>query len=139
MSRACAVFGGTYVLGPSARPTSVVLGDEVRLDIPCHPRPVVAKRLITSDPTHLPREVRPEQERVASEARCIAILDELPPLLRREVNEEGEDKEQDDTAVIIFPPEEGREAVVRALVMGEGTGSCPAGQCESSFLKDVPD
>jgi RAB protein geranylgeranyltransferase component A len=56
-------------------------------------------------------------------------VDKLPASLRREQGEDGE-LDQDDTAVVVFPPAEGSKAVVRVLMMGEGTGSCPSGQCE---------
>jgi len=54
----------------------------------------------------------------------------LPESLRRPRAESTEEEEEgeDDTAVIVFPPTE-NHGLVRALVMGEGTGSCPAGQC----------
>jgi hypothetical protein len=64
-------------------------------------------------------------------AHCIALLPSLPASLRRPQTEpvDGEEEGEDDTAVIVFPPTE-TQGLVRALVMGEGTGSCPAGQCE---------
>lgn len=37
------------------------------------------------------------------------------------------EEEGDDTAILVIPPADDRP-FVRALVMGEGTGSCPAGQ-----------
>jgi hypothetical protein len=84
-------------------------------------------------------------------AHCIAILPCLPESLKRKQGENPEnpehpdieaeesrapksDVEQDDTAVILFPPE-GEVGLVRALLMGEGTGSCPSGQCESESLR----
>lgn len=125
------MFGGTYVLGPSAKPTSIKTSSSsgVEVSIPCHPRPVTAKHII-SRADHLPKTLRREatwsEIRIAS---CIAVVDELPAALRREQGEDGE-SDQDDTAVVVFPPAEGSKAVVRVLMMGEGTGSCPSGQCE---------
>jgi hypothetical protein len=123
------VFGGTYVLGPSARPTSIESKEGVvTLRLPCHPRPVNTKHLISS-PEHLPLPTK-KDEITSTTAHCIAVLSSLPAALRRAESEEGDEgKEQDDTAVIVFPPADGG-SVIRALVTGEGTGSCPAGQCE---------
>jgi hypothetical protein len=68
-------------------------------------------------------------------AHCIALLPSLPESLRRPKTEpvDGEEEGEDDTAVIVFPPTD-NQGLVRALVMGEGTGSCPAGQCTSSSI-----
>lgn len=76
-------------------------------------------------------------------AHCISLLDELPEALRRPVKQTSEDPAngqeeeegaEDDTAVVVFPPSPESEGgkVVKALMMGEGTGSCPAGQCKLS-------
>jgi len=66
-------------------------------------------------------------------AHCIALLTSLPESLRRpQLAEPTEEEGEDDTAVIVFPPTDDH-GLVRALVMGEGTGSCPAGQCTSPF------
>ena len=134
MDSACAVFGGTYVLGKESIPESMTVNDDsVTIKIPCHPRPITAKHMVTS-PDHLPPDIRPQPESSGGTitAHCIALLDSLPEALRRPKAEstEGEEEGEDDTAVIIFPPTES-QGLVRALVMGEGTGSCPAGQCKS--------
>ena len=134
--RACAVFGGTYVLGPSARPREIKTdgtSGKVILDLPCHPRPVIAKHLVSSA-EHIPESMITEgRERTVHRAHCIAVVPSLPPIFsrRQNVSEEtlGEETEEDDTAVVIFPPVDDLP-VVRALLMGEGTGSCPSGQCE---------
>jgi RAB protein geranylgeranyltransferase component A len=152
--RACAVFGGTYVLGPSAVAEFKVPEDNtpettISLKLPCHPRLVTARNIISSA-GHLPPQLRPidafdsssQTPAVPSSAdtlrnttaHCIAILSSLPASLRSSIRGDGTDfdkvgeTEQPDTAVIVFPPE-GDSGLVRALIMGEGTGSCPAGQC----------
>jgi RAB protein geranylgeranyltransferase component A len=134
MHRACAVFGGTYVLGPTALPSSVEIRDDsVVLQVQCHPQPITASHLISS-PLHLPQSAQHTDihSELNSIARCIAVLDALPPALKRPKveGEEEESKEEDDTAIVVFPPEKEDGQVVRALIMGEGTGSCPAGRCE---------
>ena len=110
--------------------------DSVTIKIPCHPRPITAKHLVTS-PDHLPPDIRPDVGSSKGDvtAHCIALLPSLPESLRRPkaVPVDGEEEGEDDTAVIVFPPTE-NQGLVRALVMGEGTGSCPAGQCMSSSI-----
>jgi hypothetical protein len=122
-------------LGKESIPESMnVNGDSVTLKIPCHPRPITAKHLITS-PDHLPPNLEPKSDSTFESkvtAHCIALLPSLPESLRRpkkESTEEDEEEGEDDTAVIVFPPT-GDAGLVRALMMGEGTGSCPAGQCK---------
>lgn len=140
--RACAVFGGTYVLGKESILESMEIEHEaeypVKLKIPCHPRTINAKHLVSSPdhvPPHLRRSAAGNVRRAT--AHCIALLPALPTQLKRfqKDNSDGvdgdEDEEgQDDTAIIVFPPS-GDQGLVRALIMGEGTGSCPAGQCTS--------
>lgn len=143
--RACAVFGGTYVLGKDSIPEKLEVEDgaayPVKVKIPCHPRTISTKHLISS-PDQLSRDLRDTSPQGAkcTTAHCIALLPDLPAQLRRpdkvksdNVDEGEEDEGQDDTAVIVFPPQ-GDQGLVRALVMGEGTGSCPSGQCESRSL-----
>lgn len=126
------------MLGPESIPESIEVedGGSVSLKLPCHPRTITAKHLVTS-PSHLPSHLVPTGTSSSSRttAHCIAILSERPDVLRRPevVREEVPDDEEvgeDDTAVIAFPPTSDDETVVRALMMGEGTGSCPNGQCE---------
>jgi hypothetical protein len=84
-------------------------------------------------PDHL---TRPSAFKSKVTAHCIALLPSLPESLRRpkkESTEEDGEEGEDDTAVIVFPPT-ADSRLVRALVMGEGTGSCPAGQCTFPFL-----
>lgn len=131
---ACAVFGGTYILGASAEIKRLeVDGSGIELELPCHPRPVKASHIIAA-PQHLLESLRPSTASESRVARCIALVNGLPPALMRELTEQPEDSddklEEDDTAVIIFPPESADGHVVRGLIMGEGTGSCPAGQCK---------
>lgn len=102
------------------------------MKLACHPRPISAKHLITT-PDHLPPHLLPNPTGPGPErttAHCIAVLSSFPVLLRRKADaEETEEREEDDTAVVLFPPE-GERGLVRGLLMGEGTGSCPAGQCK---------
>lgn len=148
------------MLGDQAVATSIQIHEEqgVELRLPCHPRPITTKHLIASY-DHLPLSLQPKPEPLKSGrshagtrmAHCIAILPSLPDSLKRKRGENPEnpenpdseaeesqepksDVEQDDTAVILFPPE-GEVGLVRALLMGEGTGSCPSGQCESELLR----
>jgi hypothetical protein len=122
------------VLGEQAQSRSIELDDEcVKLDLPCHPRPIRTRHII-SNRNHLPSSLEASAEKStiasATTAHCIAVLPSLPECLRRsrDSGEEGAE-EQDDTAVILFPREYG-VGLVRALLMGAGTGSCPAGQCK---------
>jgi hypothetical protein len=109
----------------------------LKLKLPCHPRVITAKHLISSR-DHLPSTLLPNArpDRVTITAHCIALLPSLPVSVRRPKSEEAlgsegeEESGEDDTAVVIFPPTEGT-GLVRAVLMGEGTGSCPSGQCRS--------
>ncbi|OCF44472.1 rab escort protein [Kwoniella heveanensis CBS 569] len=107
--RACAVFGGTYVLGPSALPSSIEqTSDGLSLQVPCHPRPVHAAHLISA-PNHLPpdfvslplapssavpespsRSVQEESSASTSTAaHCVAITAIVPEALRRAGSQTG--------------------------------------------------
>ena len=136
--RACAVYGGTYVLGSMAKPSDITVESEgVKLSLPCHPRPITARHVVAA-PDQLPSNLYPSSpSRTVYRAQCIAILTSLPPVFKRQRTAETEEaegdqgeKEEDDTAGVLFPPVDGRPAI-RALLMGEGTGSCPPGQCKS--------
>ncbi|WVF67173.1 hypothetical protein IAT40_001919 [Kwoniella sp. CBS 6097] len=135
--RACAVFGGTYVLGPSAIPTSIEqTADGISLQIPCHPRPVTASHLI-SLPNHLPPNlassaaggaepaVQPEQAPTDAEsststtAHCIAISSTTPEALRRS------------SAKV---PEEESGAALEAV---DGSGEADAGEVEREENDDT--
>ncbi|CAD6570829.1 MAG: Rab proteins geranylgeranyltransferase component A [Tremellales sp. Tagirdzhanova-0007] len=126
--RACAVHGGTCILGSNASIKSIKVDDE-------------AKRLITT-PDHLPSSLllRGEEDRRATTAYCIAIVSSLPQVLQRDLPD-GVDQENGeetiDTAVILFPPEEGVQ-LVRALIHGETTGSCPCGQFILYLSTSIP-
>ncbi|XAO23047.1 hypothetical protein I312_101825 [Cryptococcus bacillisporus CA1280] len=135
--RGCAVYGGIYVLGQFGKPTLIDANDEnVTLKLPCHPRPVTAKYLISS-PNHLPSSLLiPESEPSISNitAHGIAITSSIPEILQRKLpftDDESERRqipeENDDTGLIVFPPENGNPTV-RCLINGEGTGSCPSKQ-----------
>ncbi|BEJ16852.1 hypothetical protein CspHIS471_0602530 [Cutaneotrichosporon sp. HIS471] len=114
--RACAVFGGTYILGSEGAPSDIVVDQGVSLRISAHPTPISATHLV-APPGFL--EDKPGVMRTS--AHLIAITCQ-PPVLKSC----GEDGVDDDTAVLVFPPSKG--PLVRALVMGEGTGSCPRNQ-----------
>lgn len=105
-------------------------GSGVKMKIPCHPRPITARHLISS-PDHLPKALyaQASENDVLTMACCIAVVSLLPLGLRHESAEEGAEQEEDDTAIIVFPSENNGQ-LVRALITGEGTGSCPSGQCK---------
>ncbi|KAL1410388.1 hypothetical protein Q8F55_004398 [Vanrija albida] len=131
--RACAVFGGTYVLGPPAMPDAIGVaeGGGVTLKIPGHPRPLAAGHLVSSD-DFLPPTLAPAASgAVRTTARGVAVVTAQPAVLKRapqpDADEDEAVAEDDDTAVVVFPPS-GDAPLARALIMGEGTGSCPAGQ-----------
>ncbi|WWC60275.1 uncharacterized protein I303_102843 [Kwoniella dejecticola CBS 10117] len=152
--RACAVFGGTYVLGPSARPTNIESTSEgVLVNIPCHPRAVTASHLIAS-PNNLPSSVSTSDPPPSSPSTLkdyvtlhgVAITKTMPDILRRKTtnadpSEAGasditEEVENDDTAVILFPRD--GQHVVKCYINGEGTGSCPAGQYIIYLSTSIP-
>lgn len=96
----------------------------VRLSIAGHPRELSARHLITA-PHFLPPALRPVMAEKRRTARAVVVLTSRPAFVVREsAGEEGEEDQDDsdDTAVLVLSPR------VRALVMGEGTGSCPARQ-----------
>lgn len=74
----------------------------------------------------------PREQAGKPTANYVAILPEVPgrlrALLKRPLSEEDGENDIDDVALLIFPPSGGRKTVTRCLLMGEGTGSCPAGQ-----------
>lgn len=131
-------------MGKESIPESMTVEEgSVKLILPCHPRPMIAKHLITS-PDHLPIDLRGAESSTHESsltAHCVALLPSLPDALRRpkstkgsEEGDAGDDEEdEDDTAVVVFPPTVDKP-LVRALVMGEGTGSCPSGQCKLSSI-----
>ncbi|GMK58354.1 hypothetical protein CspeluHIS016_0503860 [Cutaneotrichosporon spelunceum] len=132
--RACAVFGGTYILGSEGAPSDIVVGDVgekggagegagVSLRIDAHPSPIRAKHLLA------PPGFLQEPGVTRTTAHLIAIATCQPAVLRKRADEsesESAVEPDDDTAVLVFPPGDG--PLVRALVMGAGTGSCPPGQ-----------
>ncbi|KAL7419591.1 hypothetical protein Q5752_005503 [Cryptotrichosporon argae] len=125
----------------------------LRVTVPAHPRPIRARWVLAS-PDYLSADVLsragPSGSGPASgsaldgratraaetTAHCIAIATARPAVL----GPAGEGAaDGDDTALVVFPPkerggpdgrggQEGQGELVRALIMGEGTGSCPAGQ-----------
>lgn len=133
------MFGGTYVLGPEAMPevsapTASAAGGEsgpdsakdggVQVKVPAHPTPLRATHLVTS-PAFLPPKAGAPGSDKSVTAHAVAVVTSQPACLKRAAKDD-EEPEDDDTGVVIFPPAEG--PLVRALIMGEGTGSCPAGQ-----------
>lgn len=100
----------------------------VSLKIPGHPRTITATHLVCS-PDFLPASLKPESIGTKTTAYTVAVVATRPPVLApANAAEEGEEEEEgDDTAVLVFPPTD-TTPLVRALVMGEGTGSCPQGQ-----------
>lgn len=131
------MFGGTYVLGPEAMPevsapaASAAGGESgpqsakdggVQVKVPAHPTPLRSTHLVTS-PAFLPS--KPGSGSTSVTAHAVAVVTSQPACLKRAAKDD-EEPEDDDTGVVIFPPAEG--PLVRALIMGEGTGSCPAGQ-----------
>ncbi|ODN76789.1 hypothetical protein L202_05390 [Cryptococcus amylolentus CBS 6039] len=132
--RGCAVFGGTYVLGSPSIPTSCVITEtSATISVPCHPRPVTANHIIASTDYLTPAALTKDEtlsSHVTVSAHCIAITSSLPDVLRRSRATESQKVDQDendDTSLLVFPPE-GDNSLVRCLINGEGTGSCPAGQ-----------
>lgn len=125
------------MLGPEAMPeisaasADVSTGDDakssgnaggVQIKVPAHPTPLRTTHLVTS-PSFLTK-VSGSDKNVT--AHAVAVVTSQPGCLKRPTKDE-EEVEDDDTGVIIFPPS-AESPLVRALIMGEGTGSCPAGQ-----------
>lgn len=136
---ACAVHGGTYILGAQAQPTSIAIATPeekqsntkaISITLPSHPRPITADHLVANSDYLAGLD---GSEDGFTTAHCIAILPSLPPCLAPEeqsgdLDEEEESEKEEDAMIVVFPPMDGRN-LVRALLMGEGTGSCPKGQC----------
>jgi RAB protein geranylgeranyltransferase component A len=135
------VHGGTYILGEQAQPSTVVLATSeelalsakaVSITLPSHPRPVTADHLV-ANPDYLAAKSASE-DGIGWTAHAICILPSLPRVLQPEtqadvdLDEEEQDKSED-AMIVVFPPE-GNQPLVRVLLMGEGTGSCPEGQCK---------
>lgn len=120
------MFAGTYILGAEGAPSSIEVGEgSVKLSIGAHSSgPVTAKHLVTP-PGFLPADSAAKEVRTT--AHLIAVVTSQPPVLHKSTTSEDEEVEDDDTAVFAFPPTSS-SPLVRALVMGEGTGSCPRGQ-----------
>lgn len=134
------MFGGTYVLGPEAMPeieaapaAGAAAGEAdsdgaknggIQVKVPAHPTPLRATHLVTS-PSFLAK-AQPSGSDKNITAHAIAVVTSQPACLKRPAKDD-EEAEDDDTGVVIFPPTED-SPLVRTLIMGEGTGSCPAGQ-----------
>ncbi|KAL7413045.1 GDP dissociation inhibitor-domain-containing protein [Mrakia frigida] len=156
--RLSAVHGAIYILSHPITsidfPSSSSSSDATSTSTPSHPislqikgftHPILASHLIVS-PDYLPPS--PTSLETVRFARCIAILDSYPSIFplppptaaspedsdREEAKEEME-VEKPDTSLMVFPPGSlGEESdvdvkeTVQALLVGEGTGSCPRGQ-----------
>lgn len=149
--RICAVSGGTYILG---REVSSILGvthadnaPAYRLSIEGLDESIEGKFIIASpDYLSVLEQLNPPQTTglaVGEEtAYCIAIVTGpliTPSTLRTsDTGNTTHDYETDspllDTALLVFPPDSLSSAKatesVHALINGEGTLSCPKGQCD---------
>jgi hypothetical protein len=158
--RACAVHGGTYILGAQSKITDLQLnptesGDSdshaVSFRIPAHPTPITTDLLISGSQLEHPSTAKDPSDGTSrtqsKQANCVAVLKGIPSSLKAAfATSSGGDDEKDanddvdatemtqDVLLLVFPPgfAEGKSTpAVRALLMGPGTGSCPSGQCES--------
>lgn len=135
----------------------------VEVTIPAQSKPITASHLIMPNTTssrnilthagvEFPSPIQSSSS--TTSVNLVAILPALPstlaPYLRQKSTnaDEGEDGEENepseddltvDAAFVIFPPTSDQESVVRCLLVGEGTGSCPAGQCEYIEIESVPE
>ena len=145
LDRLSAVHGSIYILShpitsidfPSA--DALPSPHPISLQIKGFTHPIFASHLIASQ-DHLPSSPSPSPS--ARVARCIAILDAYPtifPLPAAPTPEEGDETEKPaevekpDASLLVFPPGSlvaECNQTVQALLVGEGTGSCPKGQCE---------
>lgn len=130
--RACAVHGGTYVLGNQAQVSDLTASQgsaAATLNIPAHSRPIQARHVVSAATASSANDTD-------GGANYLAILPELPSslktLLTRHPSSDDDDSSSedsvDDVALLVIPPSGERKSVIRCLLMGEGTGSCPAGQ-----------
>lgn len=120
------------MLGSDAMPADIKAESDggVSVTIPAHPTPLHAAHVITS-PGFL--GAKPDGDSSVT-AHAVAILTSQPVCLRCP-KKEDEESDDDDTAVVIFPG----DRLVRALITGEGTGSCPAGQWIVYLTSDMSD
>lgn len=164
LCRACAVYGGMYILGPQSKISNFTYTSQgtqddskaVSLQIPAHYEPVTSDVLIDGTRTLSGHSTQFKEvdTNAPSQVCCIAILSELPQQLKLAITpqtEKGDDDTSDaengneghvedtsqDVFLMVFPPgsiEGGSSQAVRALFMGSGTGSCPTGQCKSTNI-----
>lgn len=157
LRRACAVHGGTYILGSQGKISDLQVmktsqedgGHPITFRIPAHHEPVTTDLLVDGGQLNLARPSSGSQSPAGSttpmQANCVAILQTLPAIVQaafstgqnRTETDDGESVEENiqDVMLMIFPPGSvsgGSQPAVRALLMGPETGSCPADQCESS-------
>jgi hypothetical protein len=153
--RACAVFGGMYILGPQSSISNFTCAPQddskrcISLQIPAHHEPVTSDVLIdgTGTLSQHSTQTKESDAKAPCQVCCVAILSELPTQIQLGItpqrddesdpeNTEAEQIEENkqDVFLMVFPPasiEGGSSQAVRALFMGSGTGSCPTGQCKS--------
>jgi RAB protein geranylgeranyltransferase component A len=156
--RLSAVHGSIYILShpitsidfPSSDDASSAQTHPISLQIKGFTHPILASHLIAS-PDYLPSSsssstsATEESKAPARVARCIAILDVYPTIFPlpaapppaedggEETGQQAEEVEKPDASLLVFPPGSlvaECEHTVQALLVGEGTGSCPRGQCE---------
>lgn len=153
LDRACAVHGGTYILGSQSKISDLQLhptasqdgaSHSITFSIPAHPIPITTDLLISGSPLEHPSIATAESTTSSRQANCIAILKAIPLSIKAAfaptTSEPGDTDSLEttemtqDVVLLIFPPgpaEAAPATAVRALLMGSGTGSCPADQCES--------
>ncbi|KAJ9109040.1 hypothetical protein QFC21_000366 [Naganishia friedmannii] len=156
--RACAVYGGMYILGPQSKITNFTCTPEatqsnskhaISIQIPAHHEPVTSKVLIDGTGTLSRHSSQAKQgdAKAALQNCCIAILSKLPSQIKLAITPQTDKRDDDsdsenakeeqteentqDVFLMVFPPasiEGGSSQAVRALFTGSGTGSCPTGQ-----------
>lgn len=146
------MHGGTYILGSQGKTsdlkvtTTVQAGQEhpITFRIPAHHEAVTTDLLIDGSQLDLfrPSSDSSADSTTSMRANCVAILQTLPTIVQAafsagqghtETEDDASAEENvEDVVLMIFPPESvpgGSQTSVRALLMGPGTGSCPADQC----------
>ena len=147
--RSCAVHGGTYILGRPIKSIVSVSTDEARpnfiIEIEGISQGFAASTVVLSQyhpqlsiqgmlnvDSSLPYSTSGSSR---SLARCIAIVDGPVVFPTSNVPEVSNPANVIDTFAVVFPPgslgEVGKlKNAVTAMVTGEGTFSCPKGQCK---------
>ncbi|KAJ9125382.1 hypothetical protein QFC22_000342 [Naganishia vaughanmartiniae] len=129
--RACAVYGGMYILGPQSKITNFTCTPQgthedskhaISLQIPAHHDPVTSQVLIDGTGSVSAYATAPKEDDIErfSQACCIAILSELPPQIKlaiapnadkhaddsdsEEPKEEHTQENAQDVFLMVFPP-----------------------------------